>query len=115
VPSANPRVPARVLAGISCLSAAILIVELALTRIFSVTMYYHFAFLAVSIAMFGLGASSVFVYVTPRWHPPERALSHLARYATLFSIVTVVAAVVLIRVRVDLHYSSAAVARLLVV
>ena len=28
--------------------------ELALTRIFSVTMYYHFAFLAISIALFGL-------------------------------------------------------------
>ena len=37
--------------------------ELALTRIFSVTMYYHFAFLAISIALFGLSASGVFVYL----------------------------------------------------
>ena len=37
--------------------------ELALTRIFSVTMYYHFAFLAISIALFGLGASGVYVYL----------------------------------------------------
>jgi len=104
-----------VLAGISCLSAAILIVELALTRIFSVTMYYHFAFLAVSIAMFGLGASSVFVYVTPQWHPRERAVPNMARYATLFWIVTVFAAVILLRVRVGLEYSGAAVLRLLLV
>jgi SAM-dependent methyltransferase len=104
-----------VLAGISCLSAAILIVELALTRIFSVTMYYHFAFLAVSIAMFGLGASSVFVYITPRWHPRERAVANMARYATLFWIVTVFAGVVLLRVRVGLEYSSGSVARLLAV
>jgi hypothetical protein len=115
VPPDNCRATPAVLGGISCLSAAILIVELALTRIFSVTMYYHFAFLAVSIAMFGLGASSVFVYVTPRWHPPERATSHLARYATLFWIVTIVAAVVLLRVRVGLEYSGGAVVRLLVV
>ncbi len=37
--------------------------ELALTRIFSVTMYYHFAFLAISIALFGLSASGVYVYL----------------------------------------------------
>ena len=37
--------------------------ELALTRIFSVVMYYHFAFLAISIALFGLSASGVFAYV----------------------------------------------------
>jgi len=40
--------------------------ELALTRIFSVTMYYHFAFLAISIALFGLSASGVLVYVLRR-------------------------------------------------
>jgi len=40
--------------------------ELALTRIVSVVMYYHFAFLAISIALFGVGASGVFVYVMRR-------------------------------------------------
>src|SRR5262245_20877118 len=90
-------------------------VELALTRIFSVTMYYHFAFLAVSIAMFGLSASSVLVYITPRWHPPERALANLRRYATLFWIVTVVDAFVLLRLRVGLEYSPENLARLIAV
>ena len=42
---------------------ATLILELALTRIFSVVFYYHFAFLAISIALFGLGAGGVFSYV----------------------------------------------------
>ena len=42
---------------------ATLIMELALTRIFSVVFYYHFAFLAISIALFGLGAGGVFSYV----------------------------------------------------
>jgi SAM-dependent methyltransferase len=90
-------------------------VELALTRIFSVTMYYHFAFLAVSIAMFGLSASSVLVYVSPRWHPPERALPSLRRYATLFWIVTVFDAFILLRLRVGLEYSPENVARLIAV
>lgn len=34
-----------------------------MTRIFSVVFYYHFAFLAISIALFGLGAGGVFSYV----------------------------------------------------
>ena len=42
---------------------ATLIMELALTRIFSVVFYYHFAFLAISVALFGLGAGGVFSYV----------------------------------------------------
>ena len=37
--------------------------ELALTRIFSVVMYYHFAFLAISIALFGLSASGVYAFL----------------------------------------------------
>ena len=37
--------------------------ELSLTRIFSVVFYYHFAFLAISIALFGLGAGGLFSYV----------------------------------------------------
>jgi spermidine synthase len=44
-----------------------LLLELSLTRIFSVVFYYHFAFLAISIALFGLGAGGVFSYVVSGW------------------------------------------------
>ena len=56
----------RHLAGVALVSATLLMTELALTRIFSVVMYYHFAFLAISIALFGLSASGVFAYVARR-------------------------------------------------
>ncbi|MFZ0589438.1 MAG: hypothetical protein WAM39_03030 [Bryobacteraceae bacterium] len=46
---------------------ASLLLELSLTRIFSVVFYYHFAFLAISIALFGLGAGGVFSYVVAGW------------------------------------------------
>jgi spermidine synthase len=49
--------------GIGFTTCATLVLELALTRIFSVVFYYHFAFLAISIALFGLGAGGVFSYV----------------------------------------------------
>jgi len=46
---------------------ATLLLELSLTRIFSVVFYYHFAFLAISIALFGLGVGGVFSYVVAGW------------------------------------------------
>ncbi len=48
-------------------SLATLLLELALTRVFSVVYFYHFAFLAISIALFGLGAGGVFSYVVAGW------------------------------------------------
>src|SRR3989442_8135459 len=57
-----PRMRTKLL-GVALVSGALLMTELALTRIFSVVMYYHFAFLAISIALFGLSASGVFAYV----------------------------------------------------
>ena len=76
----------RALAGVGCVAGALLMVELALTRIFSVTMYYHFAFLAISIALFGLSASGVYVYVARRTFsrhstatPADRAFAAVRR------------------------------------
>jgi spermidine synthase len=101
------RVPLSLLLAVGCLSAAILVVELTLTRVFSVTMFYHFAFLAISIAMFGLSASSVFIYVTPRLHPPEGVGKQLQIYAALFWVVATVSAILLLRMRMRLDYSVA--------
>jgi len=58
--SSPPRVAD--LFGLGGLSAGILLLELGLTRLLSVTSWYHFAFFAISLAMMGLGASGVFVY-----------------------------------------------------
>ena len=53
--------------GVALTTLATLVLELSLTRIFSVVFYYHFAFLAISIALFGLGAGGVFSYVVAGW------------------------------------------------
>jgi hypothetical protein len=53
--------------AISLTTAATLLLELSLTRIFSVVFYYHFAFLAISIALFGLGVGGVLSYVVAGW------------------------------------------------
>ena len=51
------------LAGVGLSSFSALLLELALTRLFSVVLFYHFAFLAISIALLGLGAGGVFAYL----------------------------------------------------
>jgi hypothetical protein len=68
---------------------ATLILELSLTRIFSVVLYYHFAFLAISIAMFGLGAGGVFSYVVARWRAP--LLVRLGRLSMVNSLLVILA------------------------
>ena len=55
------------LAGTALASFGSLLLELALTRLFSVVLYYHFAFLAISLAMLGLGAGGVFSYLKRDW------------------------------------------------
>lgn len=64
VPSAPITIPDRtLLTGLALTSFAALLLELALTRLFSVVLFYHFAFLAISIALLGLGAGGVFAYL----------------------------------------------------
>ena len=65
--SARRRPWPQIYFGIAATSLATLLLELALTRVFSVVYYYHFAFLAISIALFGLGAGGVFSYVVAEW------------------------------------------------
>jgi hypothetical protein len=45
--------------AIALVSAAVLLFEVAITRVLSVVLWYHFAFLAISLAMLGLGLPGV--------------------------------------------------------
>jgi hypothetical protein len=51
------------LPGIALGSFSALLLELSLTRLFSVVLFYHFAFLAISIALLGLGAGGVIAHL----------------------------------------------------
>src|SRR5258708_9752963 len=93
----------RHLAGVALVSSTLLMTELALTRIFSVVMYYHFAFLAISIALFGVSASGVFAYVSrTRLESPSTA-DLLAAPRLLYAPGAVVSLFFLVRLRFGLH------------
>jgi len=59
--------------GIFLLSTATLALEIALTRFFSLTQWYHFAFMAIAVALLGFGASGSFLAVAGPGNGRRRA------------------------------------------
>lgn len=85
----EPQVTRSTYVGLFLVALATLMYEILLTRIFSVTMLYHFAFVALSVAMFGMTVGALLVYLAPAAFPPERITSRLALSAVLFPIAVV--------------------------
>lgn len=91
---ADPSAPSRrTLWGIALVCFGNLLLEVLLTRIFSATVFYHFTFLAVALALFGVGAGGVYVYVRQDRFLPENANADLARNAFRFALTSVLALV----------------------
>lgn len=75
--------------GIFLFSLATLLLELSLTRVLSVALWYHFGFLIISTALLGFGASGVTLALWRRLRedaPLDRTLSVLAM---LFGVLTI--------------------------
>jgi hypothetical protein len=66
-PIAAHVAPRTVVIAVALVSFASLLLELALTRLFSVVLFYHFAFFAISVALLGLGSGGVFAHVRREW------------------------------------------------
>src|SRR6185312_13225855 len=76
--------PLRVLVAVGLVAACTLALQVLLTRLFSAAIFYHFSFLAVSLALVGTGAGAIVLYVRPNWFdrlPLERVM---ARACLLF-------------------------------
>jgi hypothetical protein len=88
----SPEVTAKknTYAGLFIVTLATLMFEIHLTRIFSVTMMYHFAFVAISIAMFGMTLGAILVYLFPNYFVQERIKYHLALCSFLFAIFIII-------------------------
>ena len=72
-------------AGVFLVCLTTLLYELLLTRVFSVTMWYHFAFMAVSIAMFGMTVGALLVYLRAEWFPPQKVDAQLSLVSLVFA------------------------------
>src|SRR6266568_3395063 len=83
---AFPRIPGRYYFAIFVLASATLSYQILITRFFSVMLYYHFAFAAISLAMLGLTRGAMKVYSKPELYVPERVGVEFAQHASWFAI-----------------------------
>ncbi|MET0969653.1 MAG: hypothetical protein ABWY18_10665, partial [Tardiphaga sp.] len=80
--------------AIFVLAGATLSYQVLITRFFSVMLYYHFAFAAISFAMLGLTRGAIEVYGKPARYAPERVAAEFSRHAALFASSSVAAMIV---------------------
>ncbi len=92
--------------AVALVSAGVLIDQLALTRIFSATLYYHFAFLAISIALFGSGAGGVVVYLARERIARYDSAVLLSALGIAFSVTTAAALAVHLQSSFSLNTES---------
>ena len=83
---AFPRIQGRHYFAIFILAAVTLSYQILITRFFSVMLYYHFAFAAISLAMLGLTRGAMEVYGNPARYAPERVGAEFAHHAAWFAI-----------------------------
>src|SRR5262249_13665201 len=83
--------------AVALVSFASLLLELALTRLFSVVLFYHFAFFAISVALLGLGSGGVFAHIRREW------LERFAISTLGFQLCLLISIVILASVEVVLH------------
>ena len=71
----------RLYLSVFLVSCSVLVFEISLTRIFSITLWYHFAFMVISIAMLGIGsAGTVLAIRAGHIHDPDKQKSGLDQH-----------------------------------
>lgn len=75
-----------------------LALEVVLTRIFSVTMWYHFAFLAISMALMGSATAGVFLYFFPHLTKPDTAQKWIGRASIALAIAVPIVFLIYLRI-----------------
>ena len=105
---AEGRPPREAYVGLFFVALATLMYEILLTRIFSVTMLYHFAFVALSVAMFGMTVGALLVYLLPRLFTPARYAAWLAGAAIAFPVAMILSFLTELSVPFRIHPSIVA-------
>lgn len=107
--------PRTVVFAVALVSFASLLLELAMTRLFSVVLFYHFAFFAISVALLGLGSGGVFAHVRREWLS-EFQLGELGAWLCLLNSLCIAGALeVVLHTPVSLQVTGANFGRLTVI
>ncbi len=83
----NPERPFCRYLGLALTTCSMLLLQLYLTRVFTVLFHSSFAFLAISIAFLGLGSAGVFAYLFSGLFPPSRLPRRVSALGLAYSVV----------------------------
>lgn len=78
--------PSRFYAGLFVVAACTLMLQVVQTRILSVVAWYHLAFFAISMAMFGMTAGAVWLYLRRERYTEATLSYHLSHYSAAFAV-----------------------------
>jgi hypothetical protein len=98
-------VTASTYAGLFAITLSSLMYEVGLTRIFSVTMWYHFAFVAISVALFGTTVGALLVYLRPSWFPQASVKRQLTIVSIAYAVSVAVCSVVQLQINVKTQWT----------
>src|SRR5918911_1119245 len=74
------------LVALFALSLSILLFEITLTRMFSIILWYNYAFMAISVAFFGLGIGAIIVHLRRNKIRTENLPSKILQFSIAFGI-----------------------------
>jgi hypothetical protein len=100
-----------VLVGIGLVAGCGLAEQVLLTRLFSAVLFYHFTFLAISLALLGTGAGAIIVFVRPGPFDRPPLEKTLSGWTVVFGGLLVIAPLLLVRLnytdsgRVTAHFA----------
>ena len=82
------------------ISLSLLVLEISFARLLSVVLASHYAFVAISLAMFGLGLSGLVVYLFPTHFAPSRVDRQLIDYSGWFGAAAAMSGFLFLQFRV---------------
>src|ERR1035438_35951 len=91
--------------GLSLLCGSVLMYEVVLTRLLSVTSWYYLAFVSISVAMFGMTAGALSMQLWPDWFSEDKIRRRLAQSAVATAISIPLALMTMLAIPVDVAYA----------
>ena len=95
------RPHARTLVAVGLVAGCALALQVLLTRLFAAVLFYHFGFLAISLALLGTGAAGLLLYARPNWFERRPLDATLARWSVALALLLVAVPALLVRLDYD--------------
>lgn len=89
----------KALISVFLLSLAVLLMEICLTRVFSVLSWHHFAYLIISLALLGFGAAGSYLTVARQFSDTSQDPARLGHFAWLFAVTAIGSIVLASKIR----------------